>query len=89
MPAEVLVSVRDLALIKKACEKILNEPEEMINEAEAAKLLGKPGKPVTQKYMYQLRAKGARGEDGGIQRSCYTIGAGGNVFYNKKKLMGL
>lgn len=78
-----LVSGRDLALIKKACEKILAEPDEFISEGEAARILGKEGKPLKSGTMDNYRRLGT------IPRSCYTRAVNGKFLYNKQKLMGL
>lgn len=79
-----LVPGRDLALIKKACQKILNTTDEMIDEDEARMLLKtSKGKPLSASTMDTYRRSGK------IPRSHYTVAPTGKIFYNKKKLMGL
>lgn len=52
--------------------------EEYLTEKEAMELLG-----YTQRTMWNYVSCGK------ISPDCYTVGIGGNRFYNKKKLMGL
>jgi hypothetical protein len=79
-----LIQGRDLALIKKACQKILNTTDEMIDEEGARYLLKKSnGEPLSKSTMDTYRRTGK------IPRSHYTVAPTWKIFYFKRKLMGL
>jgi predicted DNA-binding transcriptional regulator AlpA len=64
--------------IERVLDKMDKEPVEWLNETEACQLLG-----IKKESMWS-KVSGHK-----MPRSCYTIGVGGNRFYNKKALMGL
>ncbi len=62
----------------------LDQQEELIDEMEARKLLGKNGRVMTAGSIYNLRRAGT------IPPSFYmTTEVNGSVFYYKNKLMGI
>lgn len=74
-----------LSLFKKI-ERVLDkldQSDELIDENEARKLLGKKGKVLTAGSIYNMRHNGI------IPPSFYTVGVNGSVFYYKNKLMGI
>ncbi len=79
----VEVPSRIFRKIERVLDK-LDQQEELINEMEARKLLGRNGKVMTAGSIYNLRRAGT------IPHSFYTTtGVNGSVFYYKNKLMGI
>lgn len=60
------------------------EMGEWIKEDEARELLGSNGKPLAQGTLYNMRVITKK-----ISSEMWRKGVGGNIFYNKKMLMGL
>lgn len=78
----VEIPARIFRKIERVLDK-LDQQDELIDEMEARKLLGKKGKVLTAGSIYNLRYNGI------ILPSFYTIGVNGSVFYYKNKLMGI
>lgn len=80
MQAITAIPTAELNRMKKTLAEIKNylEASEMINEQQACELLGISRSTLTN-YMC----------NGRIPKDYYTVGVGGNKFFNKSKLMGL
>jgi hypothetical protein len=79
----VEVPSRIFKKIERVLDK-LDQQDELINEMEARKLLGRKGRVMTAGSIYNLRRAGT------IPPSFYTMtGVNGSVFYYKNKLMGI
>ena len=68
---------------RKVMKVIESLEEEWINEDEARQLLGSNGKAISQSRIYRMRKEGIIPDD------AFKKGVGGNVFYNKRRLIHL